>query len=180
MCNLSLPQVQAWEGTWYILSLDWQKELTSDCSKACACFCASCCILIAAYSGLNKNVKAETKHTFSFQHNRTQIFGNLINFCHQIKVGEVVPDAWCILKDPAEWANLNHTTICDAKIILVITQSILVETFRGYPQFLHSKCESSTCIMSWRLPFKQFPIYQVTSRRPVWPRGRTVQATKQS
>jgi hypothetical protein len=26
----------------------------------------------------------------------------------------VVPDAWYILKDPAEWANLNHTPIWDA------------------------------------------------------------------
>jgi IS1 family transposase len=63
---------------------------------------------------LNKNVKAETKHTFLFQHNRTQSFGNLISFCHQMKVGEVVPDAWCLLTDPAELANLNYKPTCEA------------------------------------------------------------------
>jgi hypothetical protein len=71
---------------------------------------------------------------------------------------------WCLMLG-VFWRILQNGLISTIRqsatlsMILVITQSMLIENFRGYLQFLHSKCQSITCIRSWRLPFKQFPIY---------------------
>jgi len=68
---------------------------------------------------------------------------------------------WCLIPGVCWRILLNgliSTTSHPAtfSMILIKTQPILFATFRGYSQFLHSKCQLITCISSWRLPFKSF------------------------
>jgi len=154
--QLALPKEQAWEGSYWVWTgrRNW-------CQTARRPVHVS--VQVATY--WLKRKMAWTK-MWRQKQNIHSIFNTTEHYVSEIWSASNIKSKlgrWCLMPGIC-WGFLQNGLILTTRqpatlsLILVETQTILNKTFRGYPQFLHSKCQFIICIRSWRLPFKQFPI----------------------